>query len=147
MKKLALLALASAACIALASPAVAHDGYHHHHHHVLALGVAPAVIQGTAAATGFYTGFGRQDFFATPGNAYKGFGTTAAGYGAGVLACGPIALIINSVVVGQVHHRELTVNEAWQTLANCALPFIGGMIVNEIAKDDPASNKIVPTAY
>ena len=56
----------------------------------------------------------------------------ATAYGLGTVWCGATALIIASA-----RHGELPLMRAWEIVANCVLPVVGGYAVRQWAKRHP----------
>ena len=79
-----------------------------------------------AAATGVY--FGLKD--GSKGGTYFARGTASHtgtfAYGASAIGCAAVSPIIGTLVV----NRPLTTREVFISTANCAVPFVGGWVMN-----------------
>lgn len=70
-------------------------------------------------------------------------GSAAAAYVGGAIACSAVSLIVGGAIVGHQQKRELTQEEALGTVANCFLPIVGGLIVQEMLRKKPVAQRAV----
>ena len=115
MKRLAIVAAAVAALAFSGTAAQAHKHHKHHKRHkqvetiqvvngLVAQGIAWAIYDGSRHTSSAAWG----------------------AYGAGVAGC----VVLSPIVTTAIINRPLTMREAWVGGGNCALPLVGGWIVN-----------------